>query len=61
MYVYICHKVILWIEKDFLDYLREWELSVAARDGFTAGEKAAMTMSRETVDGLRLTGMWMCL
>ena len=30
---------------------------MAARDGSTACEKAMMTLSRETIEGLRLTGM----
>ena len=49
---------VLWLEKDFLGYpLLEWETSVAAHDGFTACEKAMMTLSSKTIEGLRMTGI----
>ena len=57
-YMYIhTNNNLQWLERDFLDYLNEWQSSVAARDGFTSAEKAMMTLSRETLEGLRVTGM----
>ena len=59
-YMYMQTHYILnlqWLERDFLDYLNEWRSSVAGRDGFTSAEKAMMTLSRETLEGLRVTGM----
>lgn len=47
-----------WLKRDFLAYLSEWQSSVAARDGFTAAEKTMMTLSRETLEGLRVTGTY---
>ena len=49
--------LLQWLEKDFLGYLDEWEASVSAREGFTRAEKASMILSKETLEGLRLTGM----
>ena len=45
-----------WLEKDFLGYLDDWEKSVKERNGFTDEEKKRMTLSQETLDGLRMTG-----
>jgi hypothetical protein len=45
----------VWLEKDFLGYLDEWEASVRVREGFTRAEKTSMTLSKETLEGLRLT------
>ena len=60
MYYIFSNSFILWLKKDFVDYLLELKSSVAVRDGFTAGEKAIKTLSRETIEGLRLTGVPMC-
>lgn len=46
-----------WLESDFLQYLEEWESSVAARPNFTAAEKKMMLLSDETRRGLRITGI----
>lgn len=45
-----------WLKTDFLGYLKEWESSVNNRDGFTDAEKATMKLSRETLEGLHITG-----
>jgi len=47
---------VQWLEDKFLGYLEEWEESVASRPGFTAKERAMMCLSRETLEGLRITG-----
>ena len=54
-------KFLQWLQKDFLGYLDDWEASVTAREGFSEAEKASMTLSKETVEGLRLTGVYMYL
>ena len=45
-----------WLEKDFLGYLREWEENVEKRNGYSKDEKRRMTLSQETIKGLRMTG-----
>ncbi len=45
-----------WLETNFLGYLDEWETSVKSREGFTDAQKATMMLSRETLEGLRITG-----
>jgi hypothetical protein len=43
----------------FLGYLDEWRKSVNERKGFTAAEKETMMLSRETREGLTMTGIIM--
>ena len=45
-----------WLEEDFLGYLKEWEESVMARQGFTLKEKKNMLLSQETLLGIKITG-----
>ena len=45
-----------WLEKNFLGYLSEWEQSVYSLEGFTESQKATMMLSRETLDGIHMTG-----
>ncbi len=44
-----------WLEEDFLGYLDIWESSVQAKD-IPPVEKQKLLLSRETLDGLRITG-----
>lgn len=44
------------MEEKFLGYLDEWEAEVSARTGFTEDEKKKMTLSKETLEGLHMTG-----
>ena len=46
-----------WLESDFIGYLDHWDSAVRGRQGFTPGQKATMTLSRETREGLRMTGV----
>ena len=46
-----------WLENEFLGYLDEWDASVWVREGFTDEEKKRMTLSQDTLEGLRMTGM----
>ena len=40
----------------FLGYLREWEKSVKQRVGYDDDERKRMTLSQETIEGLRMSG-----
>lgn len=42
----------------FLPYLDKWEKSVWSRKGFTDAEIKRMILSQETLDGLRMTSMF---
>ena len=44
------------LQKDFLDYLDGWEKEVSERQGVSKPEKKRMCLSRETLEGLRITG-----
>ncbi len=48
---------IRWLEKDFLGYLDSWHDSVSSRPGFKPAHNKAMTLSAETLEGLRMSGM----
>lgn len=39
-----------------MGYLDGWETSVASRENLSAKEKAKMCLSRETLEGIRITG-----
>ena len=59
--VYMClsHVINLqWLEDAFLSYFSDWEAGVQSRPGFSAAQKALMLLSRETREGLRMTGMY---
>ena len=45
-----------WLSDDFLGYLNDWSESVKGRQGFTPAQKQMMELSRETLEGLRMTG-----
>ena len=47
---------IQWLEKEFIGYLKEWKESVESRPGFTEAEKAMMCLSKETLEGLHISG-----
>lgn len=44
------------MEEDFLGYIMEWESAVQGRDDLSTNEKNKLMLSRETIDGLRMTG-----
>lgn len=46
---------LLWLENEFLGYLAEWDPGVQAREGFTATEMKKMTISQDTLEGLRMS------
>ena len=45
-----------WLKDGFLKYLQDWEDCVHSREGFSKAEAQKMQLSRETVEGLRITG-----
>ena len=48
-----------WLKNVFLGYLKEWEdeVDAMAEEGYRASDRAKMTLSKETIDGLRMTGI----
>jgi hypothetical protein len=44
------------LEKDFLGYLTEWKTAVEGDKKLNAEEKRRMLLSRETMEGLEITG-----
>lgn len=45
-----------WLEKDFLEYLSKWD-EYAESHSKSATDKSKMMLSRETIEGIRMTGM----
>ena len=41
----------------FLSYLHDWEEEIANKEGYNAKQRAKMLLSRETMEGLRITGI----
>ena len=54
-FVSTVHILLQWLEDDFLSYLTEWE-SAVKDSGLTASERRKMTLSEETLDGIKITG-----
>ena len=55
--MYIMALILLqWLEKKFLGYLNEWEKSVEGRVEIEK-ERNKMLLSRETIEGLRMSGV----
>ena len=44
-----------------LKYLQDWEDEVNQKTGYTAGQKAKMLLSVQSLKGLRMTGMTITL
>ena len=55
--VYEIYTHLQWLENDFLGYLKEWKDDVAARDDVTKAQKPRMCLSKETLEGLHITGI----
>jgi hypothetical protein len=45
-----------WLETDFLAYLAEWKREVDSNRDLSASERAKLLLSRETLEGLTITG-----
>ena len=46
-----------WLHSDFMEYLDDWEREVNSLPGLKKGEKLKRCLSRETLLGLRITGL----
>ena len=46
-----------WLLNDFLGYLGEWEVEIAEVPGLDQKEQQKLCLSRETMEGLKITGM----
>lgn len=49
-----------WLQDAFLGYFSNWEAGVQDRPGFTTAQKALMLLSKETREGLQMTGTYIC-
>ena len=56
---YVCYTCTFfqWLETEFIAYLDEWEGSANGREELTAAERQKLCISRETLEGLRFTGI----
>ena len=56
---YVCYTCTFfqWLETEFIAYLDEWEASANGREELTAAERQKLCISRETLEGLRFTGI----
>ena len=45
------------LESEVLGYINEWKANVDKRQGYTEVEKKTMMLSRETIEGLEITGL----
>ena len=48
--------ILQWLQNDFLSYLEEWDRCVAERTDLSAAEKKRCCLSRETIQGLQISG-----
>ena len=45
-----------WLEKEFLEYLHNWEVYAEKQSNGCVKAKNKMMLSRETIEGLHITG-----
>ena len=45
-----------WLKNDFLNYLDDWEDSANSQEDLSKSEQNRLCLSRETLEGLRMTG-----
>ena len=53
----ICISVFQWLNHTFLGYFDEWEAEISSMTTLKKKQKAAMQLSRETLEGLKITGI----
>ena len=53
----ICISMFQWLRHTFLGYFDEWEAEISSMTTLKKKQKAAMQLSRETLEGLKITGM----
>ena len=51
-----CGVLLQWLEKDFLKYLQDWEDEANACNPDNPSEVNKMMLSRETLEGIKITG-----
>ena len=56
MLIRVCFLFSQWLETDFLKYLLDWEDSVSRRTDIEQQDKNKLMLSRETLEGVRITG-----
>ena len=56
-FIYIIYLYVLFLNSEFLAYLKSWKASVQARQGFTNAKKKLMMLPSETQDGIHITGI----
>ena len=56
LYAQLCNYNSQWLKETFLGYLKEWEVSVEKRPGYSRLMKM-MLLSPETLLGLKITGV----
>ena len=56
MLITVCFLFSQWLETDFLKYLLDWEDSVSRRTDIEQQDKNKLMLSRETLEGVRITG-----
>ena len=57
----VSHKFSLvaqWLRNVFLEYLLEWENEAYSKPGHTHAQQEDMLLSKETREGLKITGMF---
>ena len=54
--VHLAFLLIQWLKGDFLTYLSDWENELSAIPNLPSKERQRMCISRETLQGLRITG-----
>ena len=47
-----------WLTDTFLPYLHDWQHESDDMDNLTKEEKKRFCLSLQTLEGLRITGMW---
>lgn len=56
-----CTFILLWLQGDFLTYLADWKKEVYSDKSLSLTEKGKMILSRETLEGLTVTGTFYTL
>lgn len=50
-----------FLKKEFLPYFAAWKKSVSEREGYSNEAKSRMMLSQQTLTGIEITGMYVCL
>lgn len=47
-----------WLKDDFLGFLHDWDEEVQSHTDVDKAEKKKMIISRETIEGIKITGTY---